>query len=97
MIDGIEQFMKKLPALSRQTNPGMAAFLGFILGGIALGIYFRSFIDFIVPIGIGLLLYFIIGDFGVIGGAIVASLWGFFRSQESNQRLAQPGTNVQAT
>lgn len=87
MIDGIENLMKKLPTLGRETNPGLAAFLGFILGGIALGIYFRSFIDFIVPIGIAVVLTVAVGDFGWLGGAILASMWGFFRSQESNERI----------
>jgi len=90
MLDGIENFMKKLPAIGRSTNPNLAAIFGFLLGGVALGIYFRSFIDFIVPIGIAILLVLLVGDIAWIGGAIVASVWGFFRSQESNERIANP-------
>lgn len=90
MIDGIENFMKKLPAIGRNTNPSLAAILGLVLGGVALGIYFRSFIDFVVPVGIAILLAVIIGDVGWIGGAVIASVWGFFRSQESNERIGHP-------
>lgn len=87
MIDAIDGLMRRLPVLSRETNPSLAAVLGFLLGGIGLGIYFRSVIDFFVPLAIAIALSLMLGgDIGWIGGALCATFWGYFRSTESNER-----------
>jgi hypothetical protein len=97
MFDTIEQLMQKLPPLGRKTNPGVAAFWGFMFGGIALGIYFRSFIDFVVPLGIAVALTVVAGPIGWLGGALCATFWGYFRSQDSNERrLAQSAVPTDA-
>ena len=88
------EFMDRLPPLKKEKNPGLASVLGFFFGGIGLGLYFLSFIDFLIPIGITILATILLsvvntelGFIGVLGGAIVASLWGYFRVLNSNERL----------
>lgn len=86
MIDAIERIMTGLPVLHDDKSPDLAAFLAFLGGGIALGIYFRSMIDFFIPVAIAVALSVVFGDAGFFGGALVACLYGFFRAQDSNQR-----------
>lgn len=80
----------KVPPVARPTNPNLAAVLGLLFGGIGLGIYFRSVLDALVPIAIALILAFVIGDVGFWGGVVLAGLYGYMRSLESNERLAHP-------
>lgn len=80
---------KSMPPLKKERNPGTAATIGFFFGGIGLGIYFASFIDFIIPIMIALGMYAVLSQFGLIAGAIVAAMWGYFRAVSSNEKLAQ--------
>lgn len=79
---------KMVPPVTRKTNPNLAAFIGLIFGGIGLGVYFLSVVDFIVPVAIAVVLGVTIGDIGFWGGVIIASFYGFLRSLESNERLA---------
>ncbi len=80
----------KVPPVARSTNPNLAAAIGLVFGGIGLGIYFRNFLDFLVPIAIALILAVVIGDVGFWGGVVLAGLYGYMRSLESNERLAHP-------
>ncbi len=75
--------------LRGERNPTAAAIIGFCFGGIGLGIYFASLIDFIIPILITIGLYAVLSQFGVIGGALIAAVWGYFRAVSSNEKLAQ--------
>jgi hypothetical protein len=86
--------MDKLAPLHRRKSSGLAAFLGFVLGGVGLGIYFRSFVDFLFPIGLAIAasvfwsgLANLDGGTAVLAGSIMASLYGYFRAENSNQRL----------
>jgi hypothetical protein len=93
MVEVITRLLSKLPPLGRETNPNLACALGFLFGGVGLGIYFRSFVDFVIPIAIvitGLVAYSALGAFGVLGGAVIAALYGYYRSRTSNQALAAP-------
>lgn len=92
MFDQLVKALAKLPALERERRPNVAAAIGFFFGGIGLGIYFRSFIDFVLPIAITILL--IVGSnqlgtglasLGWLAGAIIASLYGYYRAQQSNE------------
>jgi hypothetical protein len=96
MVDAIFKFMERLPPLKDEKSPGLASALGFVFGGIGLGLYFLSFVDFLIPIGIVILATIVLGAvsadlgiLGLIGGAIVAALWGYFRAINSNERLAR--------
>lgn len=88
----------KVPPVARPTNPNLAAVIGLIFGGIGLGIYFRSVLDFLVPVAIALILAVVIGDVGFWGGVVLAAIYGYMRSLESNERLAHPKSapNMQA-
>jgi len=55
-LEQIARVMNPLPALTARKNPWLALVLGFLLSGVALGVYFRSWIDLIVPTAIWLLL-----------------------------------------
>ena len=80
----------------RHTNPQLAAAVGFLFGGIGLAIYFRSFVDFVAPIAIAIIASLVViklvgadVQLGWLAGAIIASLYGLSRSQDSNRRLDQ--------
>jgi hypothetical protein len=88
MISIVEQVLNKLPPLKRKTNANVACLIGFLAGGIGLAIYFRTFVDFVIPMAIALATAFAFADVGIIGGAIVAAIYGFARSHSSNARLA---------
>jgi hypothetical protein len=91
-MDEIFKFMGRCPVIGRHTDPGLAAVIGLLFGGIGLGIYFRSVLDFMVPVGIVIVLALVLGDVGFIGGALVAGFWGYFRSDESNARMGAAPT-----
>jgi hypothetical protein len=94
MVQAIFTIMDKLDPFPKQKSPQLAGFLGFVLGGLALGVYFLSFIDFLIPIGIAIAATVIAQQFGDLAGlgwlagAIIAALWGYFRALNSNQRLS---------
>ncbi len=80
----------------RRTNPQLAAAVGFFFGGIGLAIYFRSFVDFVAPIAIAIVASLVVVklvgagvELGWLAGAIIASIYGLSRSQDSNRRLEQ--------
>jgi hypothetical protein len=66
--------------------------LGFLFSGIALGIYFRSTQDLIVPTAIWLVLIATPGDAGFWAGAVVGGLWGLLRAVNANERLSTKAT-----
>ena len=77
----------RLPPLKRKCNPSAAIVWGFLLGGIGLGIYFRSVLDFLLVIVVGLLLFSTIGTVGWVAGAAFAAIWGCLRAVSSNNKL----------
>ena len=56
-----------LSPLHASKSEAWAAILGFAFGGLGLGIYFRSFIDFVIPVAIFFALFFWVGDIGGLG------------------------------
>jgi hypothetical protein len=94
MFELLVKGLGKLPVLKRDRSPNVAAAVGFLLGGVGLGIYFRSFIDFLVPlaivIGLAATSSVIAGlaSLGWLAGAVIAGLYGYFRAQQSNERRA---------
>ena len=69
-------------------NPWLALVLGFLLSGAALGIYFRSWINLIVPSVIWVVLFLTPGDAGFWIGAAIGGVWGLLRAVNSNERLS---------
>ncbi len=98
MWDLITKLLDKLPALRARKNPGLAALLGVLFGGVGLGLYFWSFVDFLVPLVIVIALTLSFGAtkvaaIGWLGGAVIAGGWGFLRAQNSNTRLQATSTS----
>ena len=85
------KWLDMLPVLKDNKDPGKAAVIGFVTGGIGLSIYFRSLIDALVPVVYVLYLAVVIGfeqaaAFGPLLGAIVSGVYGYARVQNSNAR-----------
>lgn len=93
-MEQIAKFMDALPVLHAKKNASLACILGIVFGGIGLGIYFRSVVDFIIPIGFAILATLIFGNPGFWGGVVIAGLWGVLRAVNSNARL-EGATRVQ--
>lgn len=87
MIEIIQKLIDMLPPLKSEKRPTLALTIGLLFGGIGLGIYFLSFVDFILLLGILIALKFFFGDIGMVAGAIVAGLYGYFRVIDSNKKL----------
>jgi hypothetical protein len=86
-----------LPVLKDNKDPGRAAVIGFVTGGIGLSIYFRSFIDALVPVVWLVYLAVAIGfeqaaAFGPLPGAIASGVYGYARVQNSNARRTLPSS-----
>ena len=96
MVKQFLEMMDRLPPFPKMKNPGLAAALGFAFGGIGLGIYLKSFIDLLFPLAIVLVASVMTGiaalppDLGLLAGAMIAAMWGFFRVESSNRRLVNP-------
>jgi len=87
MMDLINDFLNNLPPLKERKDPNTAAILGVLFGGIGLGIYLKSVVDFLIPIFITIVLINVLPGLGLLGGAIIAGLWGYFRVENSNGKL----------
>ena len=87
MVEQIAQVMNPLPPLRARKRPWLAFVLGFLFSGIALGIYFRSWIDLVLPTVIWLALIVTPSDAGFWAGAVLGGLWGLLRAMNSNERL----------
>jgi hypothetical protein len=87
MLEQIAQVMNPLPPVQSRKNLWLALVLGFFFSGVGLGIYFRSWVDFIVPTAIWLVLIVTPGDAGFWIGAVIGGLWGLLRAVNSNERL----------
>jgi hypothetical protein len=91
LFDPIWASMYWLPALPRKKSSPVAGLIGFLFGGIGLAIYLRSLVDLIVPIALVVVALILINWIGGIGwalGATISALYGFFRVESSNRRLA---------
>jgi hypothetical protein len=87
MLQQISQVMDPLPPSKTKKRPWLAFVLGFLFSGIALGLYFRSWIDLVVPTAIWVVLIATPGDAGFWIGAIIGGMWGLLRAVNSNERL----------
>jgi hypothetical protein len=86
---------RHLPPLSAEKNVGVATVIGILTGGIGLAIYFRSLRDFLaVDLTVGLILVALAFganpfEVGVVAGAVIGGLYGYWRAQSSNRRRAE--------
>src|SRR5690349_16562155 len=83
-----------LPPTRKERNPVMAAIIGFLFGGIGLGLYFKSVIDFLIPVGFAVATAVLAAaasapsGAGFVGGCMIAARWGYHRARQWNARLA---------
>ena len=87
MLEQIARIMNPLRPLRARKTPWLAFVLGFLFSGIALGIYFRSWVDLVVPTIIWLVLIATPGDAGFWVGAVIGGLWGLLRAVNLNERV----------
>jgi len=92
-LEQIAQIMTPLPPLRERKRPWLAFVLGFLFSGIALGIYFRSWVDLIVPTVIWLVLIATPGDAGFLGGCGYRRAVGASQGRQ-RQREAECGRDV---
>src|SRR6266404_2043672 len=81
---------EKLEPLTTKKDPVVAAIAGFALGGVGLGLYLRSWVDFFVPF----IMLVVIGVIAVPTGGVLAfftpvfwAVWGYRRVMASNAKL----------
>jgi hypothetical protein len=92
MFEYLLKQLPYLPPLRRRRNPVWALVIGFLTGGLGLGIYFRSLIDIPIPmiLATGVAFYSAQAlDLGWALGSGVAAAYGYARVQDSNSRLAE--------
>jgi hypothetical protein len=89
-------FMKppeRMQPLRKEHKPVNAAIIGFLFGGIGLGLYFKSWIDFLAPIAFTVATAVAAAmttqqtGLGVLSGCLIAARWGYYRARQSNARL----------
>jgi hypothetical protein len=85
-------FMKppeRMQPLRKENKPANAAIIGFLSGGLGLGLYFKS-----VTTAIAAAMTTSQTGLGVPRGALIAARWGYYRARPSNARLAAATTPV---
>jgi hypothetical protein len=82
---GIKEALTRLPPIRDKKNPLIAGLLGFLLGGLGLGLYFRSWADFIVPILVFMGLSIMIPGLGSVAAILFATGWGVVRALASGE------------
>jgi hypothetical protein len=92
MLEQIARVMNPLPPVKTRKKPWLAFVFGFLFSGIALGIYFRSWVDLVVPTAVWLALIVTPGDAGFWAGAVIGGLWGLLRAINANERLSAKGS-----
>ena len=87
MLEQVARVMNPLPPARTRKKAWLAFVLGFLFSGIALGVYFRNWVDLVVPTVIWLALIATPGDAGFWAGAVIGGLRGLSRAVNSNERL----------
>ena len=95
-METITKVLDGLPIIKPSKDPGVALIVGFLLGGLGLGIYLRSFVDLLAPVAALFVLLFVgmgaqVESLGFLGGALFAAAYGYLRVQNSNDRLTAAG------
>jgi hypothetical protein len=90
-LEQVTQTIDPFPPLRTKKSPRLAFLLGFLLNGVGLGIYFRSWVDLIVPSIASIVWFMLIGALHYsgrwIGVLVIGALWGLLRTVSSNRRL----------
>jgi hypothetical protein len=90
-LEQVTRISNPFPPLKTQKSPRLAFVLGFLFNGIGLGIYFRSWVDLIVPTIASIVWLMLIAALHHselwIGVLAIGGLWGLLRTVSSNERL----------
>jgi len=78
---------EKMPTLKSKKNPAVAFVVGCLFGSIGVGIYFKSFLDFLVPFVVFIVATIVGVGIGALPGWLFAGFWGMTRALDSNKRL----------
>jgi hypothetical protein len=97
VVESLLGAVHALPPLHAPKSPTGSAVLGFCCGGIGLGFYWLSFIDFVMLLFVTLLSLLpvilkwthdpALAFLGQLLGALFASIYGYFRALTSNAKL----------
>jgi len=80
----VERCRKKwIPRLKTKKSQIVAALIGFMFGGIGLGLYFRSLVDFLIPTLVFFIMFLISPPHAILVGPLVSIFWGMKRAEES--------------
>ena len=80
---GIKALWEDLPPIREKKHPLLAGIIGFMFGGIGLGLYFQSWKDFLYPVLAWVALAIVIPGLGLILAAIFSATWGAARAANS--------------
>ena len=83
----LDWFFNLLPILKEEKDPTIAFLLGVFFGSLGLGIYLRSFLDFLGPSIFLIVAVISSSNIILIPGFIITGIYGFLRVLNSNQRL----------
>ncbi len=87
----------RLEPLKTKKDPVVAAIAGFVLGGIGLGLYLRSWVDFLLPSGM-LIAIMVLGiPFGELPTLFIPFFWaiyGYRRVKASKAKLEHAGSDI---
>ena len=86
-FDLLDRLFDRLDVLNSHKNPGIACMVGVLFGSIGLGIYLKSFEDFVICTVVLMLLVIFIPGVGVVPGFLLTGVYGYFRVKNSNERL----------
>jgi hypothetical protein len=88
---------EKLEPLKSKKDPVIAAIAGFALGGIGLGLYLKSWTDFLLPSGMLIVLMVLGIPFGELPTFFIPFFWaayGYRRVKASNAKLENHGGDI---
>lgn len=76
-------------------DPVVTGFIGFLFGGIGLGLWLRSWFDLFAPVALAVMTFVVLDSYhysyGWAVGAGVCAVYGFFRADSINRRLDRRG------
>jgi hypothetical protein len=80
------KLVSELEPLPEPKNPVIAGVLGFFFGALGVGLYFKSWKDFLICFGVFFVVLFAIPALGAVPGWWFAAGYGVYRAYSSNAR-----------
>ena len=90
ILGGLFSIADQLEPLDVIKNPILAAACGFLLGGVGLGIYLRSWKDFLIPFALLFALFILgipTGEALLVFAPFIWAAYGYYRVKTSNANL----------